>query len=164
MNLNYITGGSGQDPGFSNRWGATSHTHMWVWLRFCIAAIYCFSHHPLCTCSLESQDHSVNLKSPGFESQLKVKRGRDHPHHHPPSGSSPALASLFVPDIMHSKVMLCLSTEYQACSGLWWCEVITGPPPISASVLRFSKQLIIQILQNPSFRIFLRYQERGWFL
>ena len=27
----------GQDPGFSNRGGATSHTHMWAWLRFCIA-------------------------------------------------------------------------------------------------------------------------------
>ena len=35
-------------------------------------------------------------------------------------------SSLFVPDIMHSRVMLCLSTEYQACSGLWWCEGITG--------------------------------------
>ena len=36
----------------SNRGGATSYTHMWVWLRF-----YCFSHHPLCMCSLEPQDH-----------------------------------------------------------------------------------------------------------
>ena len=39
---------------------------------------------------------------------------------------------LFTLGIMHSKVMLCLSTEYQACSGLWWCEGITGHdcPPI----------------------------------
>ena len=32
---------TGQDPGFSNRGSAMSHTHMWVWLRFCIAALYC---------------------------------------------------------------------------------------------------------------------------
>ena len=37
---------TGQDPGFLNRGGATSHTHMWVWLRFCIATFYCFSLHP----------------------------------------------------------------------------------------------------------------------
>ena len=30
----------GQDPGFSNRGSAMSHTHMWVWLRFCIATLY----------------------------------------------------------------------------------------------------------------------------
>ena len=29
---------AGQDP---NRRGATSHTHTWAWLRFCIAIIYC---------------------------------------------------------------------------------------------------------------------------
>ena len=122
--------GAGQDPGFSNRGGATGHTHMWVWLRFCISTFYCFSHHPLCMCSLESQDHSMNSKSPGFESQLKVKRGMITPTL---DSALHLIASLFIPDIMHSKVMLCLSTEYQACSGLWWCEVITGhycPPTI----------------------------------
>ena len=86
---------AGQDPGFLNRWGATSHTHMWVWLMFCIATFY--------------------------KSQLKVKRGRAHPYQ-PPSGFIPfcsrhhAFKSDAVP----------ISTEYQACSGLWWCEGITG--------------------------------------
>ena len=33
----HISHAAGQDPGFSNRGGATSRTHMWEWLRFCIA-------------------------------------------------------------------------------------------------------------------------------
>ena len=37
-------GASGQDPEFLNRGGAMSHTHMWAWLRFCIATYHCFSH------------------------------------------------------------------------------------------------------------------------
>ena len=39
-------GGDGEDPGFSNRGGATNHTHMSAWLRFCVATAS-FSHHLL---------------------------------------------------------------------------------------------------------------------
>ena len=105
---------AGQDPGFSNRGGATSQTHMWAWSRFCIATLYC---------STGSQ-----VKGP-----MGLSHRSDFRLLHP-------LASLFVPDIMDSKVMLCLSTEYQACSDLWYhrplcTNGIVLLPPISASVL-----------------------------
>ena len=87
---------AGQDPGFSNRGGVTSHTHIWAWLRFCIHYCNTLLLHRI-------TGERVKKNTPGFESSDLI-------HLHP---------YLFHADIMHSKVMLCLSTEYQACSGLW---------------------------------------------
>ena len=93
----------GQDPGFSSRGGATSHTHTWVWLRFCIATFYYFSHHLLCMCSpgFESQVYyQVNYACAALglshRSIIKSKVGvitTPPPPPPPSSGSSSALAS-----------------------------------------------------------------------
>ena len=77
----------GEQGRFSNRWGATRHTHMWVWLRFLYCNILLFLP------PLHYARAALGL------SHRSIKRGCDHPHHpppppppHPPSGSSPALA------------------------------------------------------------------------
>ena len=62
----------GQDPGYSNRGGATSHTHMRAWLRFILLLLP----PPLCTMTTVQPSHRITgekqkkINTPGFESEI----------------------------------------------------------------------------------------------
>ena len=59
----------GQDPGFSNRRGATSHTHMWAWLRFVL------QHYTASPTAIIHDDYRTTGSQVGFESQISKGGG-----------------------------------------------------------------------------------------